>query len=62
MPKTMPEDRSSKAATSSESATKIPGREGKVTLPYPVLNKINYGAWAVRVKLLMRAQGHVGCG
>uniref|UniRef100_K3XSH9 CCHC-type domain-containing protein n=1 Tax=Setaria italica TaxID=4555 RepID=K3XSH9_SETIT len=50
-------DGSSKAAAGSEGMTKVPGREGMVSLQFPVLNKTNYGAWAVRMKLLMRAQG-----
>ena len=49
MPKIMPRDEES-----SEGATKM---TGKVSLQVPVLNKTNYGAWAVRMKLLMRAQG-----
>ncbi|CAN6170551.1 unnamed protein product [Urochloa humidicola] len=47
MPKIMPRE------ADSEGVTKV---TGKVSLQVPMLNKTNYGAWAVRIKLLMRAQ------
>ena len=41
---------------SSKSATK----EGLVTLQYPTLSRTNYSAWAMKMKVYLRAQGVVG--
>ena len=33
------------------------GREGQVTLHYPMLTKTNYGVWAIKMRVYMLAQG-----
>ena len=37
-------------------ATKI-GREGSVTLSYPLLTKSNYSVWALKMRVNLQAQG-----
>ncbi|XP_039129027.1 uncharacterized protein LOC120265208 [Dioscorea cayenensis subsp. rotundata] len=54
---------SSKSETTVSTATlktptlKAPTRDGTVTLQYPLLPKSNYSAWALKMKVYMRAQG-----
>ena len=33
------------------------GKEGNVTLNYPMLSRTNYGAWAIKMRVFMLAQG-----
>ncbi|XP_039117525.1 uncharacterized protein LOC120253262 [Dioscorea cayenensis subsp. rotundata] len=49
---------SSKSETTvGTTSLKAPTRDGTVTLQYPLLTKSNYSAWALKMKVYMRAQG-----
>ena len=43
--------------TSDTATSKAPTKEGSATLQYPMLSETNYGSWAVKMKVFMRAQG-----
>ena len=55
MPKIMPRNNNNNGerGESSKSATK----EGLVSLQYPTLSRTNYSAWAMKMKVYLRAQG-----
>ncbi|XP_020249218.1 uncharacterized protein LOC109826605 [Asparagus officinalis] len=54
----MPADATPSSSGSGNTVTlKTTGREGTVSLQYPLLTKSNYSAWAINMKVYMRAQG-----
>ena len=54
MPKYM--ESPSKSTGGDTTATKI-GKEGNVTLNYPMLTKSNYSVWALKMRVNLQAQG-----
>lgn len=59
MSKQMPSPQKSVGSddTSDTATSKASAKEGSVTLQYPMLTETNYGSWAVKMKVFMRAQG-----
>lgn len=41
----------------SSSVSRVPAKESSISLQYPMLNKHNYSAWAIKMEVYMEAQG-----
>lgn len=54
MPKYQPRE---KMTIGSRSNNGNGDKDGQVTLHYPILNRSNYGAWAIKMRVFMLAQG-----
>lgn len=40
-----------------EASSKVPAKEGSVSLQYPLLTSSNYVAWSMKMRVYMEAQG-----